>query len=103
MIQEVITNDGLIISIEENEFYTKTLNEIPFIEIKNYFIKKAILLAVKENDKKTNGKSGITAVQLKEIISLNDIQEQLFFLEEKKVIIKRKGLNCSLYFQNKKK
>ena len=102
MIQEIITTDGEVISSEEKEFYTKALNEIPFNEIKDYFIKKSIIGKIKVNNKETNGKCGITTIQLKNLVSFKEIDEAILFLIEKKQIIQKKGINNNLYFLNTK-
>jgi hypothetical protein len=102
MIEEIITDDGEVISSGEKDFYTKALNEIPFEEIKNYFFLKSLIQKSKENHKKTNGKCGLSIIQMKNIISFDDLEKAILFLIEKKQIIQREGINNNLYFLNTK-
>jgi hypothetical protein len=102
MIQEIITIDGEVISSEEEGFYTKALNEMPFDEIKDFFIKKSLIKKIKSNHKETDGKIGLSVIQMKNIISFEELEKAILFLIEKKQIIQREGINNNLYFLNTK-
>jgi hypothetical protein len=100
MIAEVILNDGEVISIEDKGFYTKILNRVPEEELNDYFLNRTLLKKIKENHNKTKGSCGLSIIQLKNIFSFEQIQKTLSFLQEKKQIIKREGINHELYFIN---
>ena len=102
MIAEVITTDGEVISSEEENFFIKVLNQVPHNELKDYFLKKEMLLKIKENHTKSNGSCGINQIQLKNIVSFDELEKTLNYLEEKKQIQKREGVNHELYFLNTK-
>ena len=100
MIAEVILNDGEVISIEENGFYTKILNRVPEEELNDYFLNKTLLNKIKENHNKTKGSCGLSIIQLKNIFSFEQIQKSLNYLKEKKAIQIKEGINNELYFLN---
>ena len=102
MIAEVITIDGEVISSDEENFFINVLNQVPYNELKDYFLKKQMLLKIKENHKKSNGSCGINQIQLKNIVSFEELERTLNYLQEKKQITKREGINHELYFLNTK-
>ena len=102
MIQEFITTDGEVISVEENAFYTKVLNHIPDEELTSCFLKKNLLKKVRENHKVTNGDNGLSIIQLRSLFSFEEIKQALEYLQEKNQIQKREGINNDLYFLNTK-
>ena len=102
MIQEFITTDGEVISVEENAFYTKLLNHVPDEELTSYFLKKNLLKKLRENHKVTNGDNGLSIIQLRSLFSFEDIEQALEYLQEKNQIQKREGINHELYFLNTK-
>jgi diphthamide biosynthesis methyltransferase len=101
MIQELVTTDGELFSKEDEHFYVKILNHIPFEEITSFFIKKSVYNKIKENQKKTNGSCGLTDIDCKDVLNFLEIKEALVFLEEKNKIFKKKGINKELYFLKK--
>lgn len=98
MIVEIITNDGEVISSEEENFYDIILKNIPNEKIKDYFLKKEIFLKIKKQNENSNGSCGINKIELSNIILINEVELVLNYLEEKKYIQKRKGINHDLYF-----
>lgn len=102
MIQEFITADGEVISVEENAFYTKLLNYVPEQELTSYFLEKNLLKKVRENHKTTNGDNGLSIIQLRSLFSFEEIEQALEYLQEKNQIQKREGINHELYFLNTK-
>jgi hypothetical protein len=98
MLQEFVTEDGEVISKDENNFYHKVFNNIPFEEITSYFIQKNLFEKIKARQKETNGKCGISVIELSNIIQLQQIQLSLTQLEEKNKITERIGINNKLYF-----
>jgi hypothetical protein len=102
MIAEIITTDGEVISSTEENFFIKVLNQVPHEELKDYFLKKEMLLKIRENHKKSNGSCGINQIQLKNIVSFEELEKTLNYLQEKKQITKREGVNHEMYFLNTK-
>lgn len=100
MIAEIITNDGEVITSNQENFFSVILNIIPHKELKDYFLKKEIFLKIQENHKKSNGSCGINEIELMNIFSFEELQNTLNYLQEKKQIIKREGVNNELYFLN---
>lgn len=98
MIQEFITQDGEVISKDEKNFYYKLFYNLPFDEIKSYFIQKILFEKIKARQQETNGKCGTSIIELMNIIDLQQIQLSLTQLEEKNKIIQRMGINNNLYF-----
>lgn len=98
MILEFVTEDGEVISKDENNFYHKLFNNLPFEEITSYFIQKSLFLKIQARQKETNGKCGSSVIELSNIIKLEQIQLSLTQLEEKNKIIQRMGINNKLYF-----
>lgn len=98
MILEFVTEDGEVVSKDENNFYHKLFNNLPFEEITSYFIQKSLFLKIQARQKETNGKCGSSVIELSNIIKLEQIQLSLTQLEEKNKIIQRMGINNKLYF-----
>ena len=102
MIAEIVTTDGEVISANEENFFIKLLNHVPHDELKDYFLKKETLSKIIENHKKSNGSCGINTIQLKNIVSFEELEKTLNYLQEKKQITKREGVNHEMYFLNTK-
>lgn len=98
MIQEFVSEDGEVVSKDENNFYHKLFNNLPFEEITSYFIQKSLFLKIQARQKETNGKCGSSVIELSNIIELEYIESSLTQLEEKNKIIQRIGINNKLYF-----
>jgi hypothetical protein len=105
-IAEVILNDGEVLSRSELnsdlEFQFKILNSLDFEILKSFFIKKTIIQAVKEKQKKSNGSNGITTIELLNIFKWSDIDAYIDELEQKNIIKKKDGINLEMYFMCKK-
>jgi len=105
-IAEVILNDGEVLSRSELnsdlEFQFKILNSLDFEILKSFFIKKTIIQAVKEKQKKSNGSNGITTIELLNVFKWSDIDTYVKELEQKNIIKKKDGINLEMYFMCKK-
>ena len=105
-IAEIISVDGEVVSLSdftsEKEFDFKILNSLDFQTIREFFIKKNILDAVREKHKLSNGSNGVSIVELMNLFKLNEIEIYVNELEQKKIIQKKKGISLDLYFIFKK-
>lgn len=105
-IAEIISVDGEVVALSnftsEKEFDFKILNSLDFQTIREFFIKKSILDAVREKDKLSNGSNGVSIVELMNLFKLNEIEIYVNELEQKKIIQKKKGISLDLYFIFKK-
>ncbi len=105
-IAEIISNEGVVNTISDfksqKEFEYKILNSLEFETIKDFFIKKSIIDAVKQKDTLTNGSNGVTTIELLNLFKWNDIVNYLDELEQKKIIQKKQGISLEMYFIYKK-
>ena len=105
-IAEIILADGEVISPSnfgsEKEFEFKILNSLDFQSIRDFFIKKTLIQAVREKHNSSNGSNGVTTVELLNLFKWNDIEAYVNELEQKKIIEKKKGVNLEMYFIYKK-
>jgi hypothetical protein len=102
----IVTLDGEVIPASDfgsiKEFQYKILNSLEFDTLKEFFIKKTIIQAVKQKHELTNGSNGVTSVELINLFKWNDIEFYIDELERKKVIQKKQGVNLEMYFNYKK-
>ena len=105
-IAEIISIDGEVIPASdfgsEKEFQFKVLNSLDFESIRDFFIKKTIIQAVKDKHNSSNGSNGVTNVDLLNLFKWKDIEMYIDELEKKKMIKKRQGISLDMYFVYKK-
>jgi len=105
-IAEIISNDGEVHALSdfnsEKEFEYKILNSLEFETIRDFFIKKTVIDAVKDKHKASNGSNGVTTVELLNIFKWKDIEVYIQELVNKKIIEKKQGVNLEMYFICKK-
>ena len=105
-IAEIISIDGEVIPASdfgsEKEFEFKILNSLDFESIRDFFIKKTIIQAVKDKHNSSNGSNGVTNVDLLNLFKWKDIEMYIDELEKKKMIKKRQGISLDMYFVYKK-
>lgn len=105
-LAEAVSIDGEVISLSESnspeEFEYKILNSLDPETVKSFFIKKLILDAVRKRHKMSNGDNGVTAVEMMNLLSKEEVQPFIKELQEKKVIRMKKGINNDMYFLFKK-
>ena len=105
-IAEIITTDGEVHALSdfnsEKEFEYKILNSLEFETIRDFFIKKTIIDAVREKHNSSNGSNGVTTVDLLNIFKWKDIETYINELSEKKIIQKKQGISLEMYFIYKK-
>jgi hypothetical protein len=105
-IAEIITTDGEVHALSdfnsEKEFEYKILNSLEFETIRDFFIKKTIIDAVREKHNSSNGSNGVTTVDLLNLFKWKDIQTYINELVEKKIIQKKQGISLEMYFIYKK-
>jgi len=105
-IAEIISNEGEVFTESdfksEKEFEYKILNSLEFETIKDFFIKKTIIEALKQKDNFSNGSNGATTVELLNIFRWEDIELYINELEQKKIIQKKQGISLEMYFIYKK-
>ena len=105
-IAEIILTDGEVIPASnlgsQKEFEFKVLNSLDFENIKTFFIKKSIIEAIKQKHNLTNGSNGATTIELLNLFKWDDIELYIKELEEKNIILKKKGENLEIYLINKK-
>ena len=105
-IAEIISTDGEVHALSdfnsEKEFEYKILNSLEFETIRDFFIKKTIIDAVREKHNSSNGSNGVTTVDLLNIFKWKDIETYINELSEKKIIQKKQGISLEMYFIYKK-
>jgi hypothetical protein len=105
-IAEIISTDGEVHALSdfnsEKEFEYKILNSLGFENIRDFFIKKTIIDAVREKHNSSNGSNGVTTVDLLNIFKWKDIETYINELAEKKIIKKKQGISLEMYFIYKK-
>ncbi len=105
-IAEIISTDGEVHSLSdfnsEKEFEYKILNSLEFETIRDFFIKKTIIDAVREKHNSSNGSNGVTTVDLLNLFKWKDIETYINELAEKKIIQKKQGISLEMYFIYKK-
>jgi hypothetical protein len=101
-IAEIISVDGEVFSKSdfgsEKEFQFKVLNSLDFESIRDFFIKKTIIQAIKEKHNSSNGSNGVTTIELLNLFKWKDIEVYINELEQKKVIQKKQGVNLDMYY-----
>jgi len=102
----IVSIDGEVIPASdfgsEKEFQFKVLNSLDFESVRDFFIKKTIIQAVKDKHNSSNGSNGVTTVDLLNIFKWKDIEMYINELEEKKMIQKKQGISLEMYFVYKK-
>jgi hypothetical protein len=105
-IAEIISTDGEVHALSdfnsEKEFEYKILNSLEFETIRDFFIKKTIIDAVRKKHNSSNGSNGVTTVDLLNIFKWKDIETYINELSEKKIIQKKQGISLEMYFIYKK-
>jgi len=105
-IAEIISTDGEVHALSdfnsEKEFEYKILNSLGFENIRDFFIKKTIIDAVREKHNSSNGSNGVTTVDLLNLFKWKDIDVYINELEQKKIIQKKQGVSLEMYFIYKK-
>jgi hypothetical protein len=105
-IAEIILTDGEVQALSdfnsEKEFEYKILNSLEFETIRDFFIKKTIIDAVREKHNLSNGSNGVTTVELLNLFKWKDIETYINELVEKKIIQKKQGVSLQMYFIYKK-
>ena len=105
-IAEIISTDGEVHALSdfnsEKEFEYKILNSLEFETIRDFFIKKTIIDAVREKHNSSNCSNGVTTVDLLNLFKWNDIETYINELAEKKIIQKKQGISLEMYFIYKK-
>jgi len=105
-IAEIITTDGEVHALSdfnsEKEFEYKILNSLEFETIRDFFIKKTIIDAVREKHNSSNGSNGVTTVDLLNLFKWKDIDIYINELVQKKIIQKKQGVSLEMYFIYKK-
>jgi hypothetical protein len=101
-IAEIISVDGEVFSKSdfgsEKEFQFKVLNSLDFESIRDFFIKKTIIQAIKEKHNSSNGSNGVTTIELLNLFKWKDIEVYINELEQKKAIQKKQGVNLDMYY-----
>jgi len=102
----IVSLDGEVIPASdfgsEKEFQFKVLNSLDFESVRDFFIKKTIIQAVKDKHNSSNGSNGVTTVDLSNLFKWKDIEMYINELEEKKMIQKKQGISLEMYFVYKK-
>ena len=105
-LSAIVSLDGEVIPASdfgsEKEFQFKVLNSLDFESIRDFFIKKTIIQAVKDKHNSSNGSNGVTNVDLLNLFKWKDIEMYIDELEKKKMIKKRQGISLDMYFVYKK-
>jgi hypothetical protein len=105
-IAEIISTDGEVHALSdfnsEKEFEYKILNSLGFENIRDFFIKKTIIDAVREKHNSSNGSNGVTTVDLLNLFKWKDIDIYINELVQKKIIQKKQGISLEMYFIYKK-
>ena len=105
-LSAIVSLDGEVIPASdfgsEKEFQFKVLNSLDFESIRDFFIKKTIIQAVKDKHNSSNGSNGVTTVDLLNLFKWKDIEMYIDELEKKKMIKKRQGISLDMYFVYKK-
>ena len=100
--------EGILVSLvlsdfnSEKEFEYKILNSLGFENIRDFFIKKTIIDAVREKHNSSNGSNGVTTVDLLNLFKWKDIDIYINELVQKKIIQKKQGISLEMYFIYKK-
>ena len=105
-LSAIVSLDGEVIPASdfgsEKEFQFKVLNSLDFESIRDFFIKKTIIQAVKDKHNSSNGSNGVTTVDLLNLFKWKDIEIYIDELEKKKMITKKQGISLEMYFIYKK-
>ena len=105
-LSAIVSLDGEVIPASdfgsEKEFQFKVLNSLDFESIRDFFIKKTIIQAVKDKHNSSNGSNGVTTVDLLNLFKWKDIEMYIDELEKKKMITKKQGISLEMYFIYKK-
>jgi hypothetical protein len=105
-ISAIVSLDGEVIPASdfnsEKEFEFKILNSLDFENVRDFFIKKTIIEAVKAKYKLSNGSNGVSTVELLNIFKWKDLELYIKELEEKRIIKKQQGISLEMYFPYKK-
>jgi hypothetical protein len=102
MIVEFILEDGEVISNDSPDFDFKLLKNVSFAKMEQFYLKKKIIALLKENQKKTANKSGVSDVDILNLLSRETIFDCIEQLKQKDVVVQRQGVNNQLFFINDK-
>jgi hypothetical protein len=101
-ITAIVSEDGEVISMSdfgsEKEFVFKVLNGLEFETVKDFFIKKTIIDAVRDRHKTSNGSNGVPVVELLNLFKWQDLEPYILELEQKRFIKRQQGINSILFF-----
>lgn len=103
MIVEFILEDGEVISKDSPDFDFTLLKNVSFSKLEDFYIKKKIIAVLKENHKKTQNKSGVSDVNIKDFIKNDVLLKNIEELKAKNIVIQKQGVNNILYFINEQK
>ena len=104
-IAELITIDGEVITAEdlkEKKLQFELLTQLDFDAIREYFIKKTIILLAKQKETKSGGANGITPIDILEDFKWKDLQVYLDDLVKKGSLVKKQSINTEVYFTKQK-
>jgi hypothetical protein len=105
-VTAIVSLDGEVIPASdfgsEKEFQFKVLNSLDFESVKDFFIKKTIIQAIKDKHNSSNGNNGVTTLELLNLFKWKDLEIYINELEQKKMIKKKQGINLEMYFIYKK-
>jgi hypothetical protein len=104
-IAEIITTDGEVITdenLKEKKIVFELLSQLEYNAVKEFFIKKTIILLTKDKEKKSGGSNGLTALDVIEHFKWNDLQVYLDDLVQKGSLIQKQSINTEVYFTKQK-
>lgn len=91
-IAEIISTDGEVItneSLKEKKVVFELLAQLEYNAVKEFFIKKTIILLTKDKETKSGGSNGLIAMDVIEHFKWNDLQVYLDDLVLKGSLIKK--------------
>jgi hypothetical protein len=104
-IAEIITTDGEVITeenLKEKKVLFELLSQVDFNSLREFFIKKTIILLTKDKEKKSGGTNGLTPIEVMEEFKWKDIEVYLEELVQKGSLVKRQSINTEVYFTKQK-
>ena len=104
-IAEIITTDGEVITSEnlkEKKVLFELMAQLDYNVVREFFIKKTIILLTKEKEKNSGGSNGLTPVNVIEEFKFRDIEVYLEELVQKGSLVKRQSINTEVYFTKQK-
>lgn len=104
-IAEIITTDGEVITnenLKEKKVLFELMAQLDYNFVREFFIKKTIILLTKEKEKNSGGSNGLTPLNVIEEFKFKDIEVYLDELVQKGSLVKRKSINTDIYFTKPK-